>query len=76
MRLPTRLSVHPNQFLMVFAQRKKHEDQTGHQSFGWRFVREAREMAKQLAKDPTTGPFWEQFTERFLGLPQFETAPS
>lgn len=62
--------VHPNEFLAVFAQRKKHEEATGHQSFGWRFVREARAMAKGFVQeDPKTGPFWEQFCERFLSVP-------
>lgn len=68
--------IHPNQFLAVFAQRKKHEEATGHTAFGWRFVREARALAKKFAQEPGAGPFWDQFTERFLGLPQLDAAPS
>lgn len=67
--------IHPNQFLTVFAQRKKHEDLTGHTAFGWRFVREARAMAKQFAQEPGAGPFWDQFAERFLTVPQLAAEP-
>lgn len=66
--------VHPNEFLAVFAQRKKHEDGTGHTAFGWRFIREARTLAKRFAEDPRTKLFWEEFTERFLGVPSLEGA--
>lgn len=66
--------IHPNQFLVVFAQRKQHEEKTGHTAFGWRFVREARAMAKQFAQEPGAGAFWEQFAERFLTPPTFQGA--
>lgn len=63
-------AVHPNQFLVVFGQRKKHEEQTGHQSFGWRWLNEARAIVKTFASDPVTGAFWQDFSARHLCPPE------
>lgn len=64
-------SVHPNEFIAMFAQRLGHEQKTGHVVFGWRFIREAREMAKAYAaeSDSATRIFWVEFMERFLVVP-------
>jgi hypothetical protein len=61
-------AAHPNEFLSVFAERIKHEKATGHTTFGWRFINEARKQAAIFAgdKDSFTAGFWKAFSERFL----------
>lgn len=63
-------SVHPNEFLAVFTARLAHEEKTGHTTFGWRFLLEARKQAKAFAAEG--GPlavFWGEFAERYLVTP-------
>lgn len=60
---------HPNLFLAVYAQRSEHEKKTGHTTFGWRFIIEARKQAAEYASDPLTSGFWKAFVERFLVPP-------
>ena len=62
-------SVHPNEFIAVFAGRQVHEGKTGHTTFGLRFIIEARKKAKDFAAEG--GPlwrFWVEFSERYLTL--------
>lgn len=68
-------SVHPNQFLAIFAGRLKHEKQSAHTVFGWRFIRQAREKAKafEAEADASTSIFWQEFAERYLTLPVSES---
>jgi hypothetical protein len=62
--------VHPNEFLLVFARRQIHEGETGHVALGWRWVREARAVAKQYIQEGgPTRAFWADFMRRHLGLP-------
>lgn len=63
-------AAHPNEFLFVYAERIKHEKATGHTTFGWRFIREARKQAAVFAAEPDsfTAGFWGAFAERFLTL--------
>jgi len=65
-------AAHPNEFLAVYAERISHEKKTGHTTFGWRFIREARKQAEAFASDPDsfTSGFWKAFSERFLVLPE------
>lgn len=65
-------AAHPNQFLSVYAERIAHEKKTGHTTFGWRFIIEARKQAAVFAKEPdsVTAGFWKAFIERFLVLPE------
>jgi hypothetical protein len=66
-------AAHPNEFLAVYAERIKHEKTTGHTTFGWRFIREARKQAAAYATgDDVMAGFWRAFSERFLALPETE----
>ena len=69
-------AAHPNQFLAVYAERVTHEKKTGHTTFGWRFIIEARKQAAVFASEPdsVTAGFWKAFIERFLVLPATPTA--
>jgi hypothetical protein len=67
-------ATHPNEFLAVYADRIAHEKKTGHTTFGWRFIREARKQAAAYAEeDSFTAGFWRAFSERFLALPEQTT---
>lgn len=62
--------VHPNEFLAAFAERCAHEKATGHTTFGWRFINEARKQAAAFAAEASpTSLFWSAFSARFLTPP-------
>jgi len=66
--------VHPFTVVEIFSEKLKHEADTGHTTFGWRFTLQVRKLVDEFVElNNEQSPFWKEFKAKFLGLVSSES---
>lgn len=61
---------HPVTVVTIFSEKLKHEEETGHVTFGWQFTLKVRKLADEfIALNNELSPFWKDFRVKYLLVP-------